>query len=67
MGKKIAAKKPATQIKLQESILRVLFHDFAWDYIQKLVSSMPDRCKAVIAARGGSTKDRSDNYACIHM
>ena len=56
MVTKTAAKKPATQIKLQKSILRVWFHDIAWDYNQKLISSMPD-CKAVIAARGGSTKD----------
>lgn len=56
MGKKIAEKKPSTKLALQEAIIRVWHHELGQDYIQRLISSMPDRCKSVIAARGGSTK-----------
>lgn len=56
MGTKIAEKKPSTKLTLQESIIRVWHHELGQDYIQRLISSMPDRCKSVIAARGGSTK-----------
>ena len=52
----IMGTKPATKIELQESIIRVRFHNNGSGYIQKLASSMLDRCKAVIAASGGSTK-----------
>ena len=56
MSKKVAAKKSATKIELQKSFLRVRFHVIIRDCIQKLIFSMPERCKTVIAARGGSTK-----------
>ena len=56
MGTKIAEKKPSTKLTLQESIIRVWHHELGQDYIQHLISSMLDRCKSVIEARGGSTK-----------
>ena len=52
MGTEIPPKKPATKTELQESILRAWFHDSGRDYNQKLISSKPDRCKAVIAKVG---------------
>ena len=57
MGTKIAEKKPSTKRTLQESIIRVWHHELGQDYIQHLISSMPDCCKSVIAARGGSAKN----------
>ena len=57
MGTKIAEKKPSTKLTLQKSIIRFWHHELIQDCIQSLISSMPDRCKSVIVARGGSTKD----------
>ena len=56
MSTEIAAKKPATKIKLQERILRVWFHDIGWNYIMKLISSMKSGCMSGIGTRGGATK-----------
>lgn len=36
-GDKIAAKNPATKIKLQEIIIWVWYHEIAHDYIQKVI------------------------------
>ena len=56
VGQKLAAKKPRNKRELQESILRVWNHELGQDYVQKLIQSMPARIKAVIKARGGTTK-----------
>lgn len=56
VGKKIAQKKPKNKQELIETIKNVWNNDLDIEYIRKLISSMPDRCKAVIAARGGTTK-----------
>ena len=56
MDTKTTAKKPATKIELQENILRIWVQNIDRDYIQKLIYSVPDRSKAVIAACGRSIK-----------
>ena len=56
MRTKIVEKKISTKLALQESIISVWHHELGQDYIQCLISSMPDCCKSVITARGGSTK-----------
>lgn len=37
MSDKIAVKKPAAKIKMQESIITVWYHEIDNDYIQKLI------------------------------
>ena len=56
MGTKIAEKKTSTKLTLQENIIRLWHHELEQDYMQRLISSMPNHCKPVIATRGGSTK-----------
>lgn len=56
VGVKLAAKKPRNKRELQEAIIHVWNHELTADYLQKLILSMPTRIKAVIKARGGTTK-----------
>jgi transposase len=56
MSNKIAGRKPANDRTLQEVIICVWCHELWSEYIKKLINLMPDRCKAVIKARGGPTK-----------
>ncbi len=37
-------------------VLKQAWDDLPNDILTRLVESMPDRCKAVIAAKGGATK-----------
>lgn len=62
MCAKISKKKRAAKIKLKESIVRVLYHKTEHPYIQKLISSMPDICKAVNVTRGEAKKYQNDSF-----
>ena len=48
MGSKISEEKAAAMTQLQESFIRIRNHEISEEYIEKLISSMPSRCKAVI-------------------
>ena len=56
IGVKLAAKKLRNKRELQEAIIRVWNYELSRDYIHTLIKSMPARIKAVIKARGGTTK-----------
>lgn len=56
MGKKIAQKKPTSKRELKEMLINVWNQDLDEQYIKNLIKSMPNRCAAVIKARGGATK-----------
>jgi len=56
VGVKLAAKKPRNKRELQEAIIHVWNHELTTEYIQNLIQSMPARIRAVIKAKGGTTK-----------
>ena len=56
VGVKLAAKKPRNKRELHEAIINVWNHGLTRDFLQKLIESMPARIKAVIKAKGGTTK-----------
>lgn len=56
VGRKLSQKKPRTLQGLKETLIRIWFHEITLDHIQNLIASMPSRCRAVIRARGGTTK-----------
>jgi transposase len=56
VGAKLSRKKPKTLHELKLALIRIWFHEITPDYIQNLIASMPSRCRAVLKAKGGSTK-----------
>jgi len=56
LGRKVAYRKPNTKLQLMESLVHAWHHELDLNYIGKLIDSMPNRCRAVIKARGGATK-----------
>jgi transposase len=56
IGCKLGAKKPRNKRELKEAIIHVWHHELNNEYINKLITSMPARIKAVIKAKGGFTK-----------
>ncbi len=55
--KNMLAKKDIGSVpKLTEAILEVWINELTPEYLKKLSDSMPDRLKAVIAAKGDTTK-----------
>lgn len=55
MNAKIAKNKQGTKIKLKEYISRVWYHGNGHNYTEKLIFSMPDLYRAIIAAHEEST------------
>ena len=53
---KVAEKEPTNMENLQSAIEEVWTKEIIAVYCQKLVSSMPQRLRAVIANKGGNTK-----------
>ena len=56
MGDQLIKESPTTKEQLFGTIIRVWHHAIDQNLLQNLVESMPRRCAAVIAAKGGSTK-----------
>lgn len=52
----VAAKRPSNKRELTEAIINSWFHIITAEDLQKLVDSMPRRCKAVIQAKGYPTR-----------
>ena len=56
MGNKVGSNRPKNKMELQKLLIHVWYHEITIEYIKELVNSMPRRIKAVIQAKGGSTK-----------
>jgi transposase len=56
MKNMLAKKDIGSFPKLTEAILKVCVNDLTPEYLKKLSDSMPDRLKAMIAAKGDTTK-----------
>lgn len=52
----VAKKKPRTITELDKFIEKVWYEEIALDTLHRLIASMPDRIKAVIKKKGGTTK-----------
>lgn len=56
MKRKVAGRKPTSEASLKKEIKSVWTTEITPDYCNSLVSSMPDRIKAVLANKGGHIK-----------
>lgn len=56
IGVKVSKNKPTNQRQLREAIIKAWHHDIESGHVKSLIDSMPQRCEAVIKARGGPTK-----------
>jgi transposase len=56
LKRKVADRKPQSKRQLQEVLINIWYHHLDITYIKNLINSMPNRCAAVIKAKGGSTK-----------
>lgn len=52
----VSKNKPTTKVQLIEEVIKAWHHVISQDRLDALVKSMPRRCRAVIKARGMSTK-----------
>lgn len=56
LKKLVAAKRPSNRQTLIEAVIASWYHIITPEDIEKLVNSMPRRCKAVVKSRGYPTK-----------
>ena len=56
LKRKVSAKRPSNKRDLIAAIINAWFHLISTDDLKKLVDSMPQRCQAVIKAKGYPTR-----------
>ena len=56
LGERVMRSHPTNKKELIAGLIRVWHHEMQVDLIQRLVESMPNRCEAVIQAKGDVTK-----------
>jgi transposase len=56
LKKRVGELKATSKQGLREALAQAWHHNLDQGYVARLIDSMPDRCRAVIKAKGGATK-----------